>query len=159
VREGVGHRRLIKTFAEGVFTSEGLDQALSEFETLLGRGPSAVLVDGYDWNRPGCTAELSAIRSAARRVGAEIWMTARTPPGYDARPPQPITPGCAGCGALIDVGLLLEPHGDRVKVRLMKDFDEAPPSDVRLSLDGDTLRLVEDEEPVRASGSGSIPHR
>ena len=147
VRESIGHRRLIKAFAEGAFTPEGLDQALSEFETLFEVELSAILIDGYDWNRPGCTAALSVAKASAHRVGAELWMTARTPLGYDVRPPQPITPACEGCAALIDVGLLLEPHGDHVKVRLVKDFDEASPADVRLSLHADTLRSVKDGEP------------
>jgi hypothetical protein len=141
VRESIGRRLLIRAFAGGAFTPERLDQALSEFEALLELEPSAILIDGYEWNGQGCTAALSVAKASARRVGAELWMTARTPLGYDVRPPQPITPACEGCAALIDVGLLLQPHGDHVTVRLMKDFDEASPADVCLSLHSDTLRL------------------
>ncbi len=148
VRESIGHRRLIKAFAEGAFSPQGLDQALSEFETHLGLAPSAILIDGYDWNRPGCTAALQVIKAHARRVGAELWMTARTPRRYDVRPPQPITPACASCAALIDVGLLLEPHGRNVKMRLVKDFDVDSSTDVHLSLHSNTLRLVMDGEPA-----------
>ena len=91
---------------------------------------------------------LSGVKASAQRVGAELWMTAQTPRGYDVRPPQPVTPACEGCAALIDVGLYLEPRRDHVAVRLVKDFDEASPADVRLSLHSDTLRLVKDCEPT-----------
>lgn len=152
VRESVGRRCVIKVFAEGTFSPERLDAALTEFETHLQVEPSAILVDGYDWNRPDCTGALNAVKESARRAGAELWMTARTPPGYDVRPPQPITPACASCAALIDVALLLEPHRCDVKLRLVKDFDESPPPDVHLSLRSDTLRLVKEDEPAVSPG-------
>ncbi len=151
VRESIGHRLLIQAYVTGAFGPIELEQALSVFETHLGLEPSAVLVDGYDWNRSGCTAALRHIKASARRVGAELWMTARTPPGYDARPPQPITPACESCAALIDVALLLEPHADQIKLRLMKDFDDASPTDLHLSLHGSTLRLVKEEAPPAAA--------
>ena len=148
VREGIGRRCFIKVFAEGTFNPERLDAALTESEAHLRIEPSVVLVDGYDWNRPGCAGALQAMKERARRASAELWMTARTPPGYDVRPPQPITPACVSCAALIDVGLLLEPHGCDVRVRLVKDFDESPPSDIHLALRSDTLRLVNEAKPA-----------
>ena len=139
VRESVGRRRLIQTFAEGAFSPQGLEDALASFEAYLGLTPSAILIDGFDWSGPGCTAALAAIKTSAGRVGAELWMTAQT-----GR--RTIAPPCEGCAALVDVGLFLEPRGSHVKLRLVKDFDGAAPVDVHLSLHSDTMRLVKDGE-------------
>jgi hypothetical protein len=148
VRESIGHRRLIKAFAEGAFSPQGLDQALGAFETHFKVEPSAILIDGFDWNGPGRAKALEEIKASARRAGAELWMTAQTPRGYDVQQPRTITPPCEDCAALIDVGIFLEPHGSHVKVRLVKDFGEPSLLDVHLSVHSDTLRLVKDGEPA-----------
>jgi hypothetical protein len=86
-------------------------------------------------------------------------MTARGAPGGD--------PGRAGPlpddrTALVDVLLLLEPHGRHARLTLVKDFERAPAGDVSLVLEGGALRLPEDEEdealpPVeRAPGSFTL---
>ncbi len=141
VRESIGRRRLIQAFAEGAFGPQGLEDALASFQAHLGRTPSAILVDGFDWSGPGCTAALAAIKASARRAGAELWMTAPTPG-------RVTTPPCERCAALVDVGLFLEPHGSHVKLRLVKDFDGASSVDVHLSLHSETLRLVKQFEPA-----------
>ena len=148
VRESIGHRRLIKAFTEGAFSPQGLDQALAAFQTHFKVEPSAILIDGFDWNGPGCATALEEIKASARRAGAELWMTAQTPRGYDVQQARTIAPPGEDCAALIDVGLFLEPHGSHVKVRLVKAFDDPSPLDVHVSLHSDTLRLVKDGEPA-----------
>jgi hypothetical protein len=139
VRESIGRRRLIQAFAEGAFGLQKLEDALAWFEAHLRLTPSAILVDGFDWNRPGCTVALASMKGSARSAGAELWMTAQIPLGGLAVP-------CEGCAALVDVALLLEPQGSHVKLRLVKDPEGAPAADVHLSLHSDTLRLVKDGE-------------
>jgi hypothetical protein len=141
VRQSIGRRRLIHAYAEGAFSPQGLEDALASFQEHLGLTPSAILVDGFDWSGPGCTAALATIKASARRAGAELWMTAQTP-RHTAAPP------CERCAALIDVGLFLEPQGSHVRLRLVKDFEGAAPVDVHLSLHSDTLRLVKDGAPA-----------
>ena len=146
VRGSIGHHRLIKAFAEGAFSQARLDEALEVFEKHLKMRPAAILLDGFDWAAPGCDTALEAIKASARRVGAELWMTAQTPRGYNVLQPQKVTPPCDNCAALIDVGLFLEPRGSHVKLRLVKDFDSAIPSEIHLALHCDTLRLVKEGE-------------
>jgi hypothetical protein len=150
VRESVGHRLLIEAFAEGAFSAPALDGALAAFEASFRTRPSAILIDGFHWGGPGCTAALRTIKASAAGAGAELWMTARTARGYDGRQPRTLATACEGCAALIDVELLLEPHGSRVKVRLVKDFDRFPASDVHLALHTNTLRLALDGEPAES---------
>lgn len=154
VRENIAHHRLIKAFAEGAFTRERFDEAIELFEKHLKLEPAAILIDGFAWTAPGCTATLQAVKASAKRVGAELWMTAQTPRGYNVLHPRKITPPCDGCAALIDVGLFLEPHGSHVKLRLVKDFDSQALPEVQLSLHCDTLRLVKEGE---ASEPRAVP--
>jgi hypothetical protein len=156
VRESVGRHRVIRAFPEGGLTPERLDEALSQVERTLQLRPSAILVDGFDWAGPGSAAAVLAIKAAARRAGAELWMTAQTPRGYDVKGPRTLTPPCEPCDALIDVALFLEPHGSHVEVRLVKDFGDAPPADALLSLHADTLRLVKEGE---AAAPVALPAR
>ncbi len=154
VRESISHHRLIKGFAEGAFTRERLDEAIEVFEKHLKLEPSAILIDGFDWATAGCTESLKAIKASAKRVGAELWMTAQTPRGYNVLHPQKITPPCEGCAALIDVGLFLDPQGSHVKLLLVKDFESQSLPEVQLSLHSDTLRLVKEGE---ASEPRAVP--
>jgi hypothetical protein len=140
VRQSMGRRRLIQAFAGGAFGPQGLEDALASFQEHLGLTPSAILVDGFDWSGPGCAAALAAIKASARRVGAELWMTAQTPR-------QSVAPPCERCAALVDVGVFLEPQGSLVKLRLVRDFGDTPPVDVHLSLHSETMRLVKEDAP------------
>jgi hypothetical protein len=152
VRESIGHRRVIRAFTEGAFQPKGLEAALAQLEGLLHLQPSAILIDGFDWTGPGCTAAVESLKGIARKIGAELWMTAQTPRGYDVAHPKTLAPPCEACAAHIDVGLFLEPKGSHVEVRLVKDFGNGSPADVQLTLHSDTLRLVKEGEaaaPVR----------
>jgi hypothetical protein len=150
VRESIGRRLVIEAFAAGDFGAPVLDAALATLETHLRTQPSAILIDGFRWEGPGCTAALGAIKASAARVGAELWMTARTADGYAAVQARKLAPLCEGCAALVDVGLFLDPHGSHVKLRLVKDHDQFPDTDVHLELHSEALRLVEDGEPSAA---------
>ena len=156
VRDSIAHRRLIWSFPEGTFSARGLDEALAAFRTHLARGPAAILVDGFDWEGPGCPPTVRAIKESAARVGAELWMTAREARARDSGRPGALAPLSGGCAALVDVGLLLEPHGRHVRVTLVKDSERFPAAEVPLVLEGGTLRLPSEEE---AAAPRELPPR
>jgi hypothetical protein len=147
VAEEIAHRRLIWSVAPAAFGPHALDDALAAFATHLGRPPALVLVDGFDWADPSCAATLHALKASAGGAGAELWMTAR-----DARPPElgsaAIAPFPDACASLVDVAVLLEPHGAHVHVTLVKDFDHWPAAAVPLVLEHGALRpLGADDAP------------
>src|SRR5512140_3740095 len=145
VRESIAHRRLIWSLAEGTFSARGLDEALAAFQTHLELGPSAILVDGFDWDGRDCTETLRAVKASADRVRAELWMTARDARGRELGCPGGIAPLSDGCATLVDVGLFLEPRGRHVRLTLVKDFERFPAAEVPLVLQGGTLRLLSDD--------------
>jgi hypothetical protein len=152
VRESIGHRRLIWSVAEDAFGAGGLDEALDAFEAHLALEPSAVLVDGFGWDVPGC-ATLQAIKASAARVGAELWMTARVAPAgaLVRRGGGPLPEGYA---ALVDVAFFLEPRGRDVRVRLVDDLERLEAADVPLVLEGGTLRPLRGDGAVAALDLG-----
>ncbi len=143
VRESIAHRRLIWSSLEGAFDPGSLDEALAAFQAHLGVTPSAILLDGLDWEAPGCAVTVGAVKATAARLGAELWMTARglAPGGAGG-----LTPLTGDCAALVDVGILLEPHGRHARLTLVKDFERVPAADVSLVLEGGALRHPDDED-------------
>jgi hypothetical protein len=100
------------------------------------------------------------VKASAARVGAELWITARDGRGGAADPGRALAALPDDCAALVDVAVLLEPHGRHARLRLVKDFDRLPAGDVPLVLDGGRLRLpTDDEAPLpgeRAPGSFTL---
>ncbi len=154
VREAIAHRRLIWSSMEGSFSVRALEEALAAFHAHLAVWPSAILVDGVDWEEPGCEAMIGAIKASAVRIGGELWMTARDARGPERGLARRVAPLLDAGAALVDVCILLEPHGRHVRLTLVKDFERFPATDVALVLEGGTLRSHgEDEEPPPAERS------
>jgi hypothetical protein len=148
VRESIGQRRLIWSSLGGTFSARGLDEAMAAFQAQLALGPCTFLVDGLDWEEPGCVATVSAIKERAARAGAELWMTARDARSREPGRARPLAPLTDDCVALVDVGISLEPHGRHARLALVKDFERFPATDVPLLVEGGVMRLpTRDEGP------------
>src|SRR5512133_237095 len=146
VRESIAHRRLIWSTLESALGPRELDEAVAAFQAHLAVAPVSILVDGFDWDAPGCAATLGVFKASAGRAGAELWMTARDAPGRGPGPVESLAPLPDACAALVDVAILLAPHGRHARLTLVKDFERFPASDVELVLEGGTLRLPGDDE-------------
>lgn len=171
VRAEIGRHRVIKAYADVGLTPERLEKALGMFQQHLAFKPAAILIDGFDWKGasslrmsssmiPVATvaADLGAMKAIAKRLGAELWITAQTHREVTGKHPTAVTPPCAPYVDLIDVAIFLEPHGNHVDVRLLKDHGDAAPPDTHLHLHCDTMRLVTDEERTgESSRRPSLP--
>lgn len=159
VRAELGRRRVIKAFSDIGLTPERLEKALATFQQHLQFKPQAILIDGYDWNgasamRPESSlvpiatvaADLGAFKTLAKRLGADLWITAQTHREVTGAHPTNLTPPVAPYADLVDVAIFLEPHGDHVDLRLLKDHGDAVPPDTHLHLHCDTMRLVADDD-------------
>lgn len=147
VRTMIARRRVIHAFTDHGLWPERLEKTVELFKTHLDFNPAAILVDGYDWARHSVTenaAMIGAFRAYAKMLGAELWMTAQTHREGTGTHPETIPPPCDQYADLIDVALFLEPHGEDIAVRLLKDHDHPPPpANTHLRLHPDTLSLVE----------------
>jgi hypothetical protein len=152
--------RVIKAYADSDLTPERLERTLSMFEQHLSFRPAAILIDGYDWSGglaardPGqsyvplaqVAGDLGELKAIARRLGAELWISAQTHRAETGDHPNRVTPPCAAYLSLIEVAVYLEPHGDHVDIRILKDHDSTTPSDTPLHLHADTLSIYADGE-------------
>lgn len=158
VRQTMARHRVIKTFADARLTPDRLENAVELFRRAMSFQPATILIDGFDWTGGEPTADRSSVpvaqvaaalgqfKALARRLGAELWITAQTHRSATGNHPEAVTPPCAAYVDLIDVALFLEPHGDHVELRLLKDHGDVAPPATHLILHCDTMRIVTDEE-------------
>jgi hypothetical protein len=159
IRADVARHRVIKTYADPQLSPDRLEKAVEMFREHMRFKPEMIVIDGYDWTGgreidPGrslipvapIAAELGGFKSIARRLGAELWISAQTHRSVTGKHPTSLTPPCAAYADLIDVALFLEPHGDHVDIRLLKDHGDMTPHETHLHLHSDTLRIVTDGE-------------
>jgi hypothetical protein len=152
VRAAVAKNRMIASFADHQLWPERLEKTVEMFRAHLDFRPSAILVDGFDLTAHSVAenaAMIGAFKAYAKLIEAELWMSAQTHRERTGSHPTTVTPPCDDYEELIDVALFLEPCGDDVSVRLLKDHDDAVPPDTHLHLHPDTLRLVTDGEESR----------
>jgi hypothetical protein len=154
----IAKHRIIVSFMDHDLWPERLEKTVKMFTEHADFKPAAILVDGYSWAEHS-TAENAAMigsfKSFAKMVGAELWMSAQTHRGSTGEHPTKLVSPCAELDQLIDVALFLEPDGDDVAVRLLKDHGDAEVPDIHLHLHPDTLRLVAeaDDQPVKMPNS------
>jgi hypothetical protein len=152
VRTMIARQRVIHSFADHDLWPERLEKTVELFKKHLDFNPAAILVDGYDWAAHSVTknaAMIGAFKTYAKMLGAELWMTAQTHREGTGDHPDKVPPPCDAYIDLIDVAIFLEPHGNDVAVRLLKDHGDAAPHDTHLHLHPDTLRLVADAQGRR----------
>lgn len=150
VRALVNKHRLIQCYGDAKLTHERLDGILQLYADKIDFAPRAILIDGYDWEsgKPmERAAELGAFKLIAKRLGAELWISAQTHREGSESHPVKLPPPCAAYDDLIDLAVFLEPEGTHVTVRLLKDHDNPKPEETHLHLDTDTMRLASDEAP------------
>jgi KaiC/GvpD/RAD55 family RecA-like ATPase len=148
VRQLVYKHCMIQAYAESDLPHERLDEVVKLYKESLEFEPKVILIDGFDWEKGKVVeraAEIDAFKSTAKRLGAELWMTAQTHrEGTPAHPTALIAP-CDAYEELIDVAVFLEPQGQHATVCLLKDHDNPKLEDTHLQLHIDTMRLASDD--------------
>jgi KaiC/GvpD/RAD55 family RecA-like ATPase len=134
--------RMITAFADHDLWPARLEKTISTMKEHLDFRPAAIVVDGYPWEKHSVAenaAMIGALKTYASFCDAELWMSAQT--HRQDEHPAGVPAPCADLEQLIEVALFLEPHGDSIAVRLLKDHDDQTPSPTRLTLHPDALRL------------------
>lgn len=152
VRAAIMQRRVIQAHADHKLQAEQVERAVQLYATHLQLRPKVILVDGFDWEGPVAevAGTLGALKAIAKRLGAELWMTAQTHRQSTPAHPVEVPPPCSSFVALVDVAVFLEPHGAFATVRILKDHDAVSASSTHLQLEMDTMRLIEDGATVEA---------
>ena len=148
VRALVNTHRLIQAYPDSKVPHERLDEVVALYRDRLQFRPNAILIDDFDWQSGEIVqraAELGAFKIIAKRLQAEVWMTAQTYPAATPQHPTELMTPCQSYNELIDLAVFLEPEGRDVSVRLLKDHDNPEPEETHLTLHSDTMRLASDD--------------
>jgi KaiC/GvpD/RAD55 family RecA-like ATPase len=111
--------------------------------------PDAVIIDGFDFAH-ATTEAVDALKAIAKRLDAEMWLSARTEDYPDKEPgsgPDSTPTPLRQFYAHLDVIVLLNPEGKKVRLQLLKDHDNADVEELHLLLDPTTMRILDEDMP------------
>ncbi len=129
------HRR-IRAYNARDFTATKLADAV-KIESETGARPTLIAIDGLD-EAPIDADNLAGIRALARELAAEVWFTLQS----DSEKVVDLPEAWTDLGDEIGVILALEPEGDVVTLRALKDHENADLQDLHVGLDPRSLLLV-----------------
>ena len=130
------HHRRIRVYPAREFSAQRLAEAV-ELETQTGARPSLILIDGLEAASLDVKT-LEEIRALSGQLAAETWFTIQA----DSERIEGLPSDWAGLAETLNVILALEPAGDVVHFRALKDHDNPDVQSLRLGLDPHTLLLI-----------------
>ena len=136
VRAEIDRLRRIRVYPPSAFDAKRLREAL-DLERELGARPDLIVVDGLDVESRS-REELQQWQALAREAEAEVWITAHAPSERIDGVPAALRP----LEDLFAVILALEPAGDAVALRALKEHDNPNVAALHVALDPRTLLLV-----------------
>lgn len=136
----IKHGRFIRSLNGRAFEVTALESWLAMLRTEVGFRPDVVMIDGFDFET-GSVETLTKLREIAREHGCEVWMTARVPKEEAEGDWHAMPSGVAKMGETISVCVLLQPVGDAIRIRLLKDHDSPSVAELTLDLDPKTFLI------------------
>ncbi len=145
LHEEIEQNRLILSYSPVTFTVKKLAQDLKELAEQGGVAPEVLLIDGFDFeNLDSGWDTLAAFKYLATERHMEIWFSAQTESDADTNGHGGIPAPCHDVENLFSVILFLEPTGDKVHLKLLKDHDNPINLDLPLKLNPNTLLLLDE---------------
>jgi hypothetical protein len=141
VRLSVERNRHIHSYQPGSFTAAKLCAEARFLRMHADFAPNTIIVDNFPFESAG-DEEMQSVRSLAEELNAEVWLSAlshRDTPGRTGGFPDPV----ARFDRFLSVKLFLEPVGEVVRLRLLKDHENPDVGDLTIELDPKTLLLKE----------------
>jgi hypothetical protein len=129
------HRR-IRAYQAKDFNSTKLADAV-KIESEAGARPTLIVVDGLDPERLE-RDDLAGIRALAQELAAEVWFAVMT----DTEHIEGLPAAMKEVEDVISVILAMEPKGDEVSLRALKDHENEDLHDLHVGLDPKTLLLI-----------------
>lgn len=128
--------RRIRAYHAGEFSATKLADAI-KIESETGARPSLIVIDGLD--AASIDADnLAGIRALAGELGAEVWFTLLA----GAEKVRALPPAWQPLAGQIGVILALEPDGEVVTLRALKDHENEDLRNLHVGLDPRTLLLI-----------------
>ncbi len=132
------HRR-IHSFLGGTFRLEKLEIALDYMTRYTDFNPELVVMDGFpEWEQV-TEADLRMLRDLASRYGCEVWLSGDLHREGQLQDARGVPAAIARFEDVLSVIVRLDPEGDHVRLRLIKDHESPEVADLHLELDPATF--------------------
>ena len=136
VHVDIDRNRSIRVYPHNAFTIEKLREAVKIESETTGQ-PSLVVIEGLDFETTS-RQDFVNLKGLAGEFAAEVWLSVASNNEQIAQLPPPVE--CIE--DLVSVILALEPGGDAVLLRALKDHDNPDLTDLHVALDPKTLLLT-----------------
>ena len=136
VRADIERLRSIRTYTAQDFSSAKLREAV-KIETEVSSAPVMIVVDDYNLEDANAE-EVQNIKALAQETGAEVWLSTACGEEKIGGIPESIS----ALGDQISVVLALEPDGDSLGLRALKDHENPDLSELHVALDPKSLLLI-----------------
>jgi hypothetical protein len=133
-RDRMEHNRFIRSLNGRDFAVEQFESSLQMLARDVGFRPDVVIIDGFRFDEAS-PEQVVKIRDVAREHGAELWMAQRVKATEETPDWHQLPPGVARLGDVVSVCLLLQAVGASVRIRLLKDHENAEVAELALDLD------------------------
>ena len=136
VHVDVDRCRSIRVYPRDVLTVAKLREAVKVESEAVGP-PSMIVIEGVQFETSS-RQEFVDLKALAQELAAEVWLSVSS---QEERIPE-VPPSVGGMDDLVSVILALEPGGDTVLLRALKDHDNPDLSELHVALDPRTLLLT-----------------
>jgi len=136
-------RRIILSYTDHIFSADRMEAGIARLREHSGFVPDVVFVDGHFFESLS-RSDMERIKEIAQTHAMEIWFAVKTHREEVFVNERGIPAPCHLIDDLLSVIVFLEPFGDYVRLRLMKDHENPNVEDLHLLLDPNTL-LIRDE--------------
>jgi hypothetical protein len=142
---GLQHRieplRFIMSFLNQTFKPDKLEQSIENLKQQAKFLPSLIILDGLDFDR-NPRAVFEEIRNIAQRQSVPVWMSARMHRHIADVNERGIPYPVNGMDDLFSSILMLEPEGESLKLKILKQKENYNPVDSEFLLNPHTFLLL-----------------
>jgi hypothetical protein len=131
----IDRRRSIRVYKPNSFSASKLREAV-KLEVEAANKPSLVIIEGEDFDSAE-RADFEEFKAVAQELAAEVWLSAQCKDEIGVKVPAAIQ----RIEDLVSVIVALEPKGDAVELRALKDHENPNLSELHVALDPRTLLL------------------
>ena len=132
----IDRRRSIRAYPMASFSASKLREAV-KIESEAGSTPTLVVVEGFDFDH-AAPDEVADFKRLSEELGCEMWHSASCPGETVSELPGPVAAVQDALGVIV----ALEPDGEQVALRALKDHDNTDLSALHVHLDSRTLLLA-----------------
>jgi hypothetical protein len=132
--------RFILAYLHQAFSVEKLEQSLMNLRDQAKFSPAVMILDGLDFDSIS-REMLESLRALAQKLGASVWMSARTHRHISIVNERGIPYPCHETDDLFESILLLEPVPEAIRVKILKQDGTHPASSPEVFLDPQTYLL------------------